>query len=114
MAHSIYREQLNKQEKRQKWREIVDDFIQSGLRQSEYCRLHGLKLENLSYYYLKWYPKVPTSTANFLPVNVSAQPMISGEQFSIVLVSGTRVDIPSQFSQTSLEKILETLRSVGC
>ena len=102
------------QDNRQRWQHIVADFISSGLRQSEYCKRHDLKPEQLSYYYLTWRRKnLSQETLSFIPVKIDHKDAPEGK-FVLTTINGSRLDIPADFSQSALEKLLLSLRRAVC
>lgn len=102
------------QDNRQRWQHIIADFNSSGLRQIDYCKKHGLKPEQFSYYYVKWQRKnTVQEKSSFIPVKIDND-QSQENKFTLTLLNGVRLDVPSHFSVVSLEKLLILLRRVSC
>lgn len=112
MQTTLPEQKLTKQDNHQRWKHIIADFVTSGLRQREYCRKHDLKPEQLSYYYLKWQGKKQAQEkTSFIPVKIdNKEPQES--KFTLTLINGIRLDVPANFSPSSLEKLLILARRI--
>jgi hypothetical protein len=93
--HRVHSESLSKQEKRALWDEIIQDYFSSQQSVREYCEIHGLKSDHLSYYVHSH--KKKHSSKRFIPVNLGN---ISTDMFSVEydsLIIRLPINTPSDF-----------------
>jgi transposase-like protein len=96
-------------------RRLVEEFVQSGLRQSEFCRQRGVVLNTLKRY-LKLDRKTQKSIAGcgaLVAVEVTAaSPAHTREPHSrlaVVLSSGCRIEVGERFDAATLARLVAVL-----
>ena len=96
------------------WKELVSEWLISGLSQTKFCEQRGLKSHQLSYYYRKYYP-ADEAPAKLASVAVSAgnasNAVTSG--FVLAFPTGVKLSVPSQFCQESLRRMLLMLKELA-
>lgn len=93
------------------WRSIIDDWAQSGLTQSAYCRQHTIKPHRLSYYKNKYQPTLKPSN-QFMPVKLSSPSLVTETSlvnYQLTLPSGALLTIPPGYDKSSLQSLLNLL-----
>jgi transposase-like protein len=98
-------------------RRLVEEFVQSGLRQSEFCRQRGVVLNTLKRYLKRDRDrKVQKSKAGggaLVAVEVTAaSPAQSREPHSslaVVLSSGRRIEVGERFDAATLARLVAVL-----
>ena len=99
-------------EKRQFWKQQIQQWKDSGLTQIEFCRLHNLKSHQLTYWKkrfapaqapvslveLKWEPTIQTAPCP----NPSPLRLIVNDQF--------RIDVDRGFDPVTLQQLVLSLR----
>ena len=125
MQHSVYKKNLNIEQRRSIWLNIVEDFMSSELSQSTYARRCGLRSDHLSYYYRKYKVQILKQDKNsqpqdlkvnsFIPVKV-IEPITaaSSPEYTLILACGSQLKISTGFNSTELSLLINTLRSSGC
>jgi transposase-like protein len=96
-------------------RQLVEEFVQSGLRQSEFCRRHGVVLNTLKRY-LKQDGKAQRAGAGcgaLVAVEVAAagpaQAREQGNSLAVVLGSGRRIEVGESFDAATLARLVSVL-----
>jgi transposase-like protein len=96
-------------------RQLVEEFVQSGLRQSEFCRRRGVVLNTLKRY-LKQDRKVQrvgAGCAALVAVEVAApgptQPRKPDSILAVVLRSGRRIEVGASFDAATLARLVSVL-----
>lgn len=96
-------------------RRLVEEFVQSGLRQSEFCRRRGVVLNTLKRY-LKQDRKeqrVGAGCSALVAVEVaaanSAQARRPESSLAVVLGSGRRIEIGEGFESATLARLVTVL-----
>ncbi len=96
-------------------RQLVEEFVQSGLRQSEFCRQRGVVLNTLKRY-LKRDRKAQTAKAGggaLVAVEVTAaspeQTRESHSSLAVVLGSGRRIEVGASFDSATLARLVAVL-----
>lgn len=96
------------------WKSVVDEWLASGLTQTEFCEQRELKVSQLSYYYRKYHP-TPKSTAKLAKITCSrSDEIVSVGGFVLAFPSGVKLSVPSQFCQQSLHRLLVMLQETSC
>lgn len=89
------------------WKSHIDQWSNSGLSQTEYCRQNELSRHKFTYWKIKFKEK-------HLPVEFvqvpSVSQVMSGEGLKLNIGAGLQIEIPDGFSQATLEKVLKTLK----
>ena len=96
-------------------RQLVEEFVQSGLRQSEFCRRRGVVLNTLKRY-LKQDRKAHRAAANcgaLVAVEVAAaspaQAQEAGSGLMVILSAGRRIEVGAGFDVTTLARLVSVL-----
>lgn len=106
MNTSLSKRQIN----RQRWREHIDSWKQSGLTQKAYCEQHHLGLAAFQ----RWHrifmteekPKI-SSTVTFVPVNVTKP---NASMLSLQINDTLRLEIPAGFDPATLRQVVQALQ----
>src|ERR1700692_3514117 len=96
-------------------RQLVEEFVQSGLRQKECCRRRGMVLNTLKRY-LKQDRKAHRAAAScgaLVAVEVAAaspaQTREPGSSLTVVLSSGRSIEVGESFDAASLARLVSVL-----
>jgi transposase-like protein len=96
-------------------RQLVEEFVQSGLRQSEFCRRRGVVLNTLKRY-LKQERKAQRAGAGcgeLVAVEVAAvgpaQIREPHSSLAVVLSSGRRIEVGERFDAATLAHLISVL-----
>ena len=96
-------------------RQLVEEFVQSGLRQSEFCRRRGVVLNTLKRY-LKQDRQAHRAAANcgaLVAVEVAAagpaQVREPDSSLAVVLDSGRRIEVGEHFDAATLSRLVTVL-----
>ena len=96
-------------------RQLVEEFVQSGLRQSEFCRRRGVVLNTLKRY-LKQDRKAQRPGAGYgalVAVEVAAagpaQVRELDSSLAVVLGSGRRIEVGEHFDAATLARLVSVL-----
>jgi hypothetical protein len=94
---------------------LVEEFVQSGLRQSEFCRRRGVVLNTLKRY-LKQDRQAHRAAANcgaLVAVEVAAagpaQVREPDSSLAVVLDSGRRIEVGEHFDAATLSRLVTVL-----
>jgi hypothetical protein len=98
-----------------RWRAVIDDFHQAGLKQTEFCRRRGLSLHTFRKYLYGSQPATAvTPHAKFLPLATLAEtsePERSDpDPIVLILPRGRRVAVAPGFDADTLGRLLDVLR----
>ena len=104
----------SRQEKLEKirkfWKTHLDNWEESGLNQSEYCRQHNLIYHRFGYWKARF--KSRNLPVKFVQV-ASSEPINSSPSFlKLNLPRGCQVEIPDDFSEDTLKRLLTTLQEL--
>lgn len=96
-------------------RQLVEEFVQSGMRQSEFCRQRGVVLNTLKRY-LKQERKAKrasTGGSALIAVEVAAaspaQARDPVSNLAVVLSSGRRIEVGERFDAATLARLVTVL-----
>ena len=96
-------------------RQLAEEFVQSGLRQSEFCRRRGMVLNTLKRY-LKQGRKAQRAGAGcgaLVAVEVAAaspaQTREPDSSLAVVLSSGRRIEVGESFDAATLARLVTVL-----
>jgi transposase-like protein len=96
-------------------RQLVEEFVQSGLRQSEFCRRRGV-VPNTLKRYLKQDRKAHRASAGcgaLVAVEVAAastaQTRETDSSLAVVLSSGRRIEVGERFDAATLVRLVTVL-----
>lgn len=103
----------NKQQRRDKWRMIVEEYLQSGMSQKAFSEQHGLSLPQLVYYYGQFKAsKATTSCASFVPVKLTEQAKTTvTSEIKLSLPNGFQFSFPSHTDTIQIKRLVEVLLS---
>lgn len=101
-----------------RWRAIIDEFRQSGLKQAVFCRQRDLSLQTFRKYLYGSRPvAVPAPAVEFLPVatlsNTPQAPRHDPDPLVLILADGRRVAIAPGFDPQTLRRLVETIESLA-
>lgn len=88
------------------WQHHIDQWSNSGLTQTEYCRQNDLSRDRFTY----WKTKFNRKNLPVEFVQINAQPMSIGQpSLKLNIGSALQIEIPDGFSRATLEQVLMTL-----
>jgi len=98
-------------EKRRYWKEHIDTWKCSDLKQSEYCRRHQLKVHRFVYWKNKFRkPKAPsTSFVQIYPPQILQSHSVARPAPLRLLVGGYKIEVNSGFDPVTLKQLVITL-----
>jgi hypothetical protein len=113
MNEEISRAEENKR-KREHWSSHIERWQESGLSQSQYCKEHGLRDHQFTYWKKRM---VQTETAaKFVSLNLSSftnkQPPQPGSSLRVVVSNGLKVEVEAGFDPHLLGQLIIALRAV--
>ena len=91
-------------EKRRLWENRLRDWNTSGLTQSEYCREHGLRVNQFIY----WKKRVMPGTVTLVEIS-TPKPLRSSPDISLLVGAHYRIEIPEGFDPASLELVIRVV-----
>jgi len=103
----------SRQEKLEKlrkfWKIHLETWEESGLLQKEYCRQHNLIYHRFVY----WKARFKSRNLPIKFVQVASQPINPGPFFlKLNLPQGCQVEVPDDFSEDTLKRLLATLQKL--
>jgi hypothetical protein len=101
-------------EKRQVWQQHIRNWKESGLAQSEYCRRHKLRENQLTYWKRKFEPAVSPISLVELQLEPALQSRISAKQAPLCLIvcDQYRIEVERGFDPVALQQLVLTLRQL--
>ncbi|MCF8051500.1 MAG: hypothetical protein K9L59_09710 [Desulfobacterales bacterium] len=100
-------------EKRRYWKEHIDSWKASGLKQSQYCRQHDLKLYQFVYWRKKYLPRTaaPISLVRVpLPEqNIRSLVQSSAKPLRVIVGADRRIEVERGFDPIALQQLVHTL-----
>jgi hypothetical protein len=100
-------------EKRRYWKEHIDSWKASGLKQAQYCRQHDLKLHRFVYWRKKYLPRTET------PISLVRVPLpeenyrnmvpSSPKPLRLVVGDDRRIEVERGFDPIALQQLVHTL-----
>jgi hypothetical protein len=95
--------------------QLVEEFVHSGLAQSEFCRRRGVVLNTLKRYLKK--PREVESeaaggalvTVEVAPAGSAAASVLSSASLAVVLGSGRRIEVGAGFDAATLARLVAVL-----
>ncbi len=99
-------------QRQQFWREHFKKWSESGLTQTEYCRINNLKATRFTYWKTKFNNLKVTRKTN-LPIEfiqISDQTMVTGF-LKLNVGADFQIEIPDDFSRSTFEQVLTILRA---
>ena len=89
------------------WQSHIDQWLNSGLTQSEYCRQKELSRDRFAYWKTKF--KKKNLPVEFVQVSHVSEVMHKAD-LKLNIGTGVQIEIPDGFSQVTLEQVLKTLK----
>ena len=89
------------------WKSHIDQWLNSGLTQSEYCRQKELSRDRFAYWKTKF--KKKNLPVEFVQVSHASQ-IMHRTGLKLNIGAGVQIEIPEGFSQVTLEQVLKTLK----
>ena len=100
-------------EKRRFWKEHIDTWHAGGLKQSEYCRLHQLKLHRFVYWKKRFGSKAAKDPAvsfvQVYPPQLLNNPVGCPPSPLRLLVGDYKIEVQSGFDPLTLKQLVHTL-----
>lgn len=98
-------------------RQLVAEFVDSGMRRSEFCRSRGLSLSTLGRHLRKRKKKTKSSAAaGLVAVELGMRKPLSEQEpscgLAVVLVGGRRIEVRGDFDPHTLERLVSVLERV--
>lgn len=102
-----------KQQRHDKWRRLVEEYLQSGMTQKAFCDQRGLSLPQLVYYYGQFKTgKTSSVSASFVPVKIACQDNATAtSEIKLSLPNGFQCSFPSHTDVTQIKRLVEVLLS---
>jgi len=101
-------------DKRRTWKQHLADWQSSGFTQTDYCRAHGLKPHQFTYWKRRF--QQTATQPRFLPVGVvdpaPPESVVVPSPLTIVAGNGIRIHIGDDFNAATLKRLLVTLDQV--
>jgi len=94
--------------------QLVEEFVSSGLRQSEFCRRHSVSLNSLKRY-LKSSREVRNVGAGctLVALELAEESATRGQEpaggLAVVLFSGRRIEVCGSFDESTLTRLVTVL-----
>jgi hypothetical protein len=100
------------EQKRRHWKTHIDSWRKSDLSQVAYCREHGLKLHQFTY----WKKRVEQKDGDiaFVPLRFSQNlpAVIHSSRLQLTTPNGYKLELDGPFDQTVVRHLLHTVRSL--
>jgi hypothetical protein len=103
-----------KQQRRDKWRKLVEEYLQSSMTQKSFCEQLGLSLPQFVYYrgQFKMREKVPPSNASFEPVKIPTREKVAvTAEVKLSLPNGFQCVFPVNTDAIQIKRLVEALLS---
>ena len=100
-------------EKREYWKRHIEQWMQSGIKQVEYCRQHQLSTKSFTYW-KRIYKQ--GSSVSFIPVQVKPEAGTANNNSSSLVVhkDGYRIEIKEGIKAEVLGTVLRTIQEMQC
>jgi hypothetical protein len=98
------------QEKREKWKALVDEQEQSGLSQEAFCKSHNISPSNFIYYRGIFRGKQQNKSSIFSPVNITKAPGGINE-IRLTLPNGFQCAFPTDLEIPRVKELIGALLS---
>ena len=101
-------------EKRQLWEQHIRDWKESGLAQSEYCRRHNLRENQLTYWKRKFQVAAAPISLVELQLDSALQSRILAKQapLRLIVCDQYRIEVERGFDPVALQQLVLTLRQL--
>ena len=102
------------EDKRRFWKQQIEHWKESGLTQTEFCRLHNLKTHQLTYWNKRFHSKQEQVSLVELQWNPALQPTLSpsASPLRLILNDQYRIDIDRGFDPLTLQQVVLSLRQL--
>ncbi len=99
--------------RRDQWRKIIHEYLQSGMTQKAFCEQRGLSLPQLVYYNGQFkVGKISSENASFVPVKMTIQDKTkAASEIKLSLPNGFQCTFPSYTDTAQIKKLVEVLLS---
>lgn len=106
------RSKVANKKRAQFWRYHIDAWSRSGLAQNAYCRANNLKSNRLTYWKIKFKKQnLPVEFVQVSPAQIpQSQHSYPQEGLRLNIDSGFQIEIPDEFSDATLTRVLKVLR----
>jgi len=101
-------------EKRKVWKELIHHWQESGLTQTEFCRIHNLTPHQFSYW-KKRIIKPPETPVSLVQVNMNStfnSNPIHSSPLRLLINDQYRIEVDRDFDPVALQQLLFTLRQL--
>ena len=102
------------EDKRRYWKQQIEHWKESGLTQTEFCRLHNLIIHQLTYWKKRFHSKQEQVSLVELQWNPALQPTLSpsASPLRLILNDQYRIDIDRGFDPLTLQQVVLSLRQL--
>ena len=106
--------QIENKEKRKKWKKHIAAWEESGITQTEYCRIHGLNAGQFTYY--KSQLKRKSGTLPLVPIQINpdlfqSEP-VCRSPLRLNIENGLQIEIENDFDPSLLNALIRTVRGL--
>jgi hypothetical protein len=101
-------------ERRDKWREIIDEYLTSNMTQKSFCEKHNLSIPQLVYYHGQFKrEKQPLAVKpTFVPVKIPrSEKPVAASEIKLSLPNGFQCAFPSDTDAVHIKRLVEILLS---
>lgn len=102
------------EEKREYWRQRMDEYKTSGLSQQAYCKKEGLCFSTLSYWRWKLNKEKDIQSPGFLEAKLSKEASHHQTIVQLILPNGTKVGIPTQAGKELIVHVISEVGGFAC
>jgi hypothetical protein len=101
-------------EKRRFWKQRIQQWKDSGLTQTDFCRLHNLKAHQLTYWKKRFRPtEAPVSLVELKwEPTLQAPPCSNPSPLRLILNEQFRIDVGRGFDPVTLQQLVLSLRQL--
>jgi len=109
------RRQIENDRKRRKWKKHLELWEESGITQTEYCRIHGLSACQFTYWKSQ-FKKKAAATNSLVPIQINPnlfQSKADGTSpLRLNIENGLQIEIENDFDPSLLTALIRTVRSL--
>ncbi len=106
--------QIENGEKRRRWEKHIEAWEESGITQTEYCRIHGLNAGQFTYYKSQLKRKADTNTLVPIQINpdlFQTEP-VCRTPLRLNIENGLQIEIENDFDPSLLAALIRTVRGL--
>ena len=109
MANTI--KEIELEEKRKRWKHRIETWKDSGISQTEYCRLNNIPKHRFFYWRKKFITQ--SSSVTFVPLKLKTKSEVAPKSSPICLIIDDRyrLEIHNGFDPATLTRLLQILNS---